>query len=370
MKIAYIGGRGVVGKYSGIETYYEETGKRLAARGHEVTAYCRNHFTPPVRRHDGMRLVRLPTIRSKHLETLVHTFLSTAHACFKNYDVVHFHTLGPALFSFVPRVFGKKTIVTVQGLDWQRKKWSRFARAILKVGEWASAHLPNRTIVVSTVLQRHYQVFNGMEPACIPNGTGLRERHGGDQLARWGLVADQYALFLGRFSPEKNCDMLIEAFEKTDTVMKLVLAGGSSHSDDYVAGLRRRASDRIKIIDWISGNTLDEMLTNAALFVLPSDLEGLSLSLLEAMGAGVCVLASDTPENREVVADCGFTFNAGSAVDLQRMLALLLNDESVRKVAGRKARMRVERNYLWDQVTDQIEKIYLDLGEPPRALSA
>src|SRR6266700_4761050 len=154
----------------------------------------------------------------------------------------------------------------------------------------------------------------------VPNGTDIRQRRTGPNLARFGLQPDGYVLFLGRFSPEKNCRLLIEAFENTETPLKLVLAGGSSHTDAYAASLRDHASDRIKILDWLSGDALEEVLTNAGLFVLPSDLEGLSLALLDAMGAGVCVLASDTPENSEAMANTGFSFKSGDAQDLQRML--------------------------------------------------
>lgn len=370
LKIAYIGGRGLIGKYSGIETYYEETGKRLAARGHEVTVYCRSYFTPEPGTHDGMRIVRLPTIRSKHLETLVHTALSTLHACFSQSDIVHYHALGPALFSFVPRVFGKKTVVTVQGLDWQRKKWSWPARVALRAGGWAAARFPDRTVVVSRTLQKYFQSKYGTETSYVPNGAQIRTRSCDDQLEQFGLAAQKYVLFLGRLSPEKNCDLLIESFEslgkEVDREFKLVLAGGSGNTSEYVNRLRRRANERIVFLDWLSGETLEQVLTHAALFVLPSDLEGMSLSLLEAMGAGLCVLASDVPENREVIADCGFTFKAGDVSDLRRAMALLLNNDRLREISGQKARARVEQNYLWEQVTTEIETVYRDLA--PRAV--
>jgi glycosyltransferase involved in cell wall biosynthesis len=370
LKIAYIGGRGVIGKYSGIETYYEETGRRLAAMGYHVTVYCRRHFTPETPMYNGMRLLRLPAIRSKHLETLSHTLLSTVHACFSGYDVVHYHALGPSWFSLFPRLFGKKTLVTVQGLDWQRRKWSWLARFVLKGGEWASARLPNQTIVVSRTLEKRYQSRYARKAIYIPNGTELREPRSGIHLEHFGLAPKEYVLFPGRFSPEKNCDLLIDAFERTTTTMKLVLAGGTSHTDEYVAQFRKHASDRVEILDWLSGNALQEVLTNAALFVLPSDLEGLSLSLLEAMGAGLCVLASDIPENREVIADCGFTFKAGDVDDLQRMLTLILADAGLRHVFGQKARVRVAQNYLWDQVAAQIEATYYDLiGRSAKAIA-
>src|SRR5438874_6242099 len=153
---------------------------------------------------------------------------------------------------------------------------------------------------------------------------------------------------MGRFSPEKNCHLLIEAFKRIETDVKLVLAGGSSHSDDYMAALHCHESDRIRFVDWVAGEALNDLLTNATLFVLPSDLEGLSLSLLEAMGAGICVLASDHPENREAIADCGFTFKAGDGDDLARMLGGLCDSPELREEYGHKGRLRVKEHYLWD----------------------
>lgn len=185
--IAFIGGRGVVSKYSGIETYYEEVGERLAKLGHKVTVYCRNHFTPPIAEYRGIRVVRFPTLRTKHLETLIHTSLCTVHACFSDCDIVHYHTLGPSIFAYVPRLFGKKTVVTVQGLDWKRAKWRRFARIALRLGEWSSARLPNQTVVVSRTLHQYYLSRYKKECAYVPNGTQVRSVHGNFRRVRPGL---------------------------------------------------------------------------------------------------------------------------------------------------------------------------------------
>jgi glycosyltransferase involved in cell wall biosynthesis len=308
--------------------------------------------------------VRLPTMQSKHLETLIHTLLSTIHACFSQYDIVHYHTLGPSLFSFLPRLFGKKTIVTVQGLDWQRKKWGWFAKRILKLAEWASAKLPDKTIVVSRVLQSYYGSRYSRQPIYIPNGTQPRERQNRGHLAMLGLAPSSYVLFLGGFSPEKNCHLLIEAFERTSTALKLVFAGGSSYTDDYVASLRRHESGRIMFLNWLSGDILADVITNAGLFVLPSDMEGMSLALLDAMGAGLCVLASDTPENCEVIQDVGFTFRRADVVDLQRMLELLLSEPELRDSTGIRAQTRVRQHYLWENVTQEIATIYSEMMQP------
>jgi len=375
IRVAFIGGRGVISKYSGIESYYEEVGKRLVEMGYEVTVYCRTHFTPDLAIYNGMRLVRLPTIRSKHLETLLHTALSTVHAIAARHDVVHYHALGPALFSAFPRMFGQKTVVTVQGLDWQRKKWRGPGSFVLRLGELASAKFPDRTMVVSRVLQKRYRDKYGLETSYIPNGTCMRERLSGLEMLKWGLEPGGYILFLGRLSPEKNCHLLIEACEKVAMPAKLVLAGGSSHTGAYAAGLREHQSDRILFLDWVSGDALEELLTNAALFVLPSDLEGLSLALLDAMGAGVCVLTSDIPENRELVEGAGFTFRAGNVDDLSRMLELLLRDEPRRKAAGRRGQERVRKHYLWPSIASQIAGTYEELtgsgvvGDQPTAVS-
>ena len=372
VRVAFIGGRGVVSKYSGIEAYYEEVGKSLAEMGYQVTVYCRPYFTPAVPLHNGMRLVRLPTIRSKHLDTLIHTGLSTLHVIFSDCDIVHYHALGPALFAFLPRLVGKKTIVTVQGLDWQRKKWGRFAAFTLRAGESASAHFPDVTMVVSRTLQKHYRERYGIETIYIPNGAAIRERNGLYRLPEWGLVPDDYILFLGRFSPEKNCHLLIDAYHRARTPATLVLAGGSSHTNTYTENLQRNASEYVRFLHWVSGEALHELLTHAGLFVLPSDMEGLSLALLEAMGAGVCVLTSDIPENCEVVDGVGFTFRVGDVEDLARMLTLLLSHPEIRTVAGKSARKRVQERYLWPQIAAEIADVYDTLAgrkpvrrEPP-----
>jgi glycosyltransferase involved in cell wall biosynthesis len=361
LRVAFIGGRGVISKYSGIEVYYEEVGKRLAQMGHEVTVYCRTYFTPRLPEYHGMRLVRLPTIRSKHLETVVHTLLSTAHALTRRYDIVHYHALGPALFSLLPRLFGAKTAVTVQGLDWQRRKWGRAASAVLRLGERASVRFPNATMVVSQVLQQRYREAHGLEAFYVPNGGVLREWREPRQILEWGIEPENYILFLGRFSPEKGCHLLVKAFEQLETDAQLVMAGASSYCDEYSRELRKHVGERIRMLDWVSGQTLDELLTNAMVFVLPSDLEGLSLALLDAMGAGRCVVTSNVPENREVVDGAGFTLQRGSVADLAERLRFLIANPAVREAVGKAAKQRIREQYQWQRIAGDIEKAYFDM---------
>jgi len=284
--------------------------------------------------------------------------LSTAHVMTQKCDVVHYHALGPALFSFLPRLFGKKTVVTVQGLDWQRKKWGWLASRVLRLGERASVQLPSATMVVSQALRQHYRKEHGVDTFYVPNGGVLREWREPERILEWGLEPGQYILFLGRFSPEKGCHLLIEAYQRLDTNVRLVLAGGSTYCDDYTRELRSHASEQILMLDWVSGETLDELLTNAMVFVLPSDIEGLSLALLDAMGAGLCVLTSDIPENRELVDEAGFTFKNGNAADLADRLRFLIANPAVREAAGRAAKARIREQYLWPTIAENIERVY------------
>ena len=213
-------------------------------------------------------------------------------------------------------------------------------------------------MVVSKNLQKHYQSRHFNRVRYVPNGTIIRQRRSTDRLAGWGLTATKYILFLGRFSPEKNCHLLIEAYEKIQTPVKLALAGGSSYSDAYAVELRTRQSDNIRFLDWVSGDALDELLTNAMLFVLPSDIEGLSLALLDAMGAGVCVLTSNIAENCELVEGAGFTFKRGDVNDLERMMRCLISDSSARLMAAGKAQERVREHYLWPVIAEEVERTY------------
>ncbi len=269
------------------------------------------------------------------------------------------------LFSFLPRLAGKKAVVTVQGLDWQRGKWGRLASRVLRWGEAAAVSLPDATMVVSRTLQQYYREQYKRDTIYVPNGATVAPQRLPRQLIEWDLLPDNYVLFLGRFSPEKNCHLLIEAFEHLHTDMKLVLAGGSSggssHSDAYVKGLRRHSSERIRFLPWVSGRDLEELVSNAALFVLPSELEGLSLALLDAMAAGVPVLTSDIPENKEVVEGAGFTFRRGDQTDLERMLDLLVHDPELRRQSAARGRDRIQGQYLWPEIARSIETAYYNV---------
>ena len=210
---------------------------------------------------------------------------------------MHFHALGPSLFASLPRMTGSRTVVTVHGLDWQREKWGKAASWVLKHCEGPAAHFPNRTIVVSKTLREHFKQVHGIDAAYIPNGTLMPQPRPPKKLASLGLEPGKYVLFVGRLVPEKGVHFLCEAFSQIQTDMKLALVGGLSFSQDYVNLLKRYESDRIRLLDYVFGESLEELWSNAYCVVLPSTMEGLSIALLEALSYGRCVLVRHPREH-------------------------------------------------------------------------
>ena len=366
MRIAFIGARGVVGTYSGIETYYEEVGSRLAARGHDVTVYCRSYFTPDIGSYRGMRIRRLPSLRSKHLETLTHSTLSTLDCLFRRFDIVQYHAIGSAFLSLLPRALGTTTVVSVRGLDWQRAKWGRFARQILRFGEWASSRCPSATVVVSETLQRHYSSVHGKAPYMIPNAVTAGELRPPDKIRRFGLEKDDYLLFAGRISPEKGVHTLLEALRPLAGKKKLAVAGGSSYSDAYLREVREAAWDEVNFLGRVGREEMEELYSNCYAFILPSAMEGLSIALLEALSYGACIIATDIPENVEVVGDAGLCFPAGDVESLREVLSRVLDSPELVEHHRDLARRRSGERPDWDEVARRTEELYYRIAPGTR----
>jgi len=361
VKIAMIGQKGAPATYGGIERHVEEIGQRLVKRGHEVAVFCRLYYTPPGSEAGGLTLIRRPSIHTKHLDTVTHVAWSTLESMLRRYDIVHFHALGPSAFAGVPRVTGQKTVVTVHGLDWQRQKWGRFASWVLRQCEGPAAHFPNRTIVVSRTLKEHFAKHHHCEADFIPNGTNLPTPRPARKLAQLGLTPGKYVLFVGRLVPEKGVHFLCEAFSRIPTDYKLALVGGLSFSQDYVQLLRKYESDRIKLLDYVFGDSLEELWSHAYLVVQPSTMEGLSIALLEALSYGRCVLLSDIPENLEVGENCAVSFRSQDVNDLQQKLEMLLREPDLVKQYEAKARAHIQEHYSWDKVAEHTEAVYRGL---------
>jgi len=369
MRIAFIGQRGVPATFGGIEHHVEEVGSRLAQRGHDVTVYCRANYVPDRdRSYKGMRLVRLPTVSSKHLDAVVHSLLSTAAATGRGYDIIHFHALGPGVFSPVARVLNRaKVVQTIHGRDDERSKWGGAAQRMLRMAAWVSAHGPDATVVVSRHLADRYLEEYGREVAYIPNGVETAPGpHPDDEIGhRFGVRAGGYLLFVGRLVPEKAPDLLVRAFQKLDHDLRLVVVGGSSFTDDYVESLRRSTAsdDRVVWAGYVYGPTLAQLYANARAFVLPSHLEGLPMTLLEAAAYDTPVVASDIPPHLEVLHADGpgrRLFAAGDEAGLVAALERSLADGSAERAGAAALGDTVRRAYRWDHVVDSLEAVYED----------
>jgi glycosyltransferase involved in cell wall biosynthesis len=366
LRIAMIGQRGIPATFGGIEHHVEELGARLAERGHRVTVYTRTNYVrgraPSIR---GMLPRYLPTVGSKHLDAIVHSTLSTIDAVVRNADVVHYHAVGPGIPAMIARYLSPaRVVLTVHGLDADRAKWRSGARTVLRVAEWLSARVPDETIVVSRDLERHYRDRYGRRTAYIPNGVDEASRRPPDEIRRrFELHGDDYVLFVGRLVPEKAPDLLVRAFRGLGTGHRLVIAGGSSFTDEYVSALEALVSGdpRIVMPGYVYGSVLEELYANAAAFVLPSSLEGLPLTLLEAASYGVPVVVSEIAPNLEIVGGDGpghRTFAVDDEAGLCAALGRVLADPMAERAGAAGLRATVLASYRWDEAARETEAVY------------
>jgi glycosyltransferase involved in cell wall biosynthesis len=367
MRIAFIGAKGVPAVSGGVEAHVDELSRGLVRAGHEAVVYVRSWYTPRGRKAwRGVRLIHLPTARTKHLDAAIHSLLASIHVLFIRADVIHYHGIGPAAFALIPRLCGRRVVVTVHRRDWAADKWGGPARAMLKAAEWSSVRIPRAVIAVSESLRAQLLADHGKEAAVIPNGfAALRMRAPGRMAARYGLEPEGYILFLGRLVPEKRPDWLIRAFlgrRNRDDRLKLVLAGASSGTDAYVRGLKALAGNNPGIVfsGEVRGADKEELFTNALLFVLPSRLEGMPIALLEARGAGRGCLASDIPVHREIIRDGvdGRLFRRDDFADFQARLDGLLADRALIQELGRRAGQATAALPGWEEVLRRTLEVY------------
>jgi len=364
MRVAFIGTRGVPAAYSGFETFVEELGARLAERGHEVTVYCRRHFYrdhPPV--HRGMRLVHVPGIASKHLDTFTHTAVSTAHAVVQGYDAVIMCISGNSPFAVFPRAVGTRVVLNVDGSDWRRQKWGHLARAYIRTSEWIATRTPDVTVTDSEVMQRFYRESMGAETECIAYGADLPEPREGGLLKRMGLVPREYFLLVGRLVPENCAHHLVEAYERLRPRLRCVIVGDAPYAKQYIADLKRRGP-HVDFPGYVFGDGYRELVHNAYATVLCSEVGGTHPVLVEAMSAGSCVIVNDTPANMEVIADAGLAYQGSRGSDsLAEVMAWALENEAAVEDYRGRARERALTSYSWEAVTDRYEHLLRRLLE-------
>ena len=369
MRIAMIGHKRYGSREGGVEVVVTELARRMAALGHEVTCYDRSGadvMTGNVTENrervvDGVRVVPVKTIDKKGLAALSSSYFATKAAIKDRPDVIHYHAEGPCVPLPLAKYAGIRTVATIHGLDWQRAKWGKLASTYIKMGERAAANKADGLIVLSKSAQSYFQNAYGRAAALIPNGIEKKQLRPVKRIKqRWGLDEGSYLLYLGRLVPEKRPELLIEAFKGLDTDKRLVIAGGCSDTSEFEMSLREAAAgdSRILFTGFVSGELLEELYSNCFAYVLPSDVEGMPMSLLEAMAYGRCCVTSDIPECADVVAGNGMAFEKGSAASLRSVLRGLLADSDHAAALGAAARAHVEKTYNWDSVVDRTLAVY------------
>ena len=359
MKIAIVGTRGIPARYGGFETLADQLSRRLAERGHEVTVYCRKRFTTPAAVFDHrIRRVILPSIPSKHFETFFHSFLSIIHVLFTNSQAILICNVANSPFAWIPRLFGKPTVLNVDGLDRKRRKWNFLGQWFLHFCEVLSAYTPTQVITDARVIQEYYSdryhkktemIGYGAEPASTNSG-----------LSDFGLSSRQYILYVARLEPENNPELVIAAYRDLRTDWPLVIVGGNPYQAAYVRQLESLADQRVVFMGPVYGDAYWSLQKNAGVFVFAGEIGGIHPALVEAMAAGNAVLYLDTPSNRETARNCGISFHH-EARDLSTKLEELITAPG-RAEEFRQQAKRVARDiYGWDKVVDQYEALFVKM---------
>ena len=363
MKIAILGTRGIPARYGGFETLAEQLSARLAARGHEVTVYCRRPFTKP---DDvvapGVRRVILPTISSKHFDTAFHTLLSLIHVCFTKADVVFICNVANGPIAWIPRLVGKPTALNVDGLDRKRKKWNLIGRSSLYLCELFSAFTPTRVVTDSRIMEEYYWRHYRRRSTFIAYGAEVPANGAASMPATkpLDLPAKRFILYVSRLEPENNPELLLEAYRRVQTDWPLAIVGGNAYDTAYVDRLKSLADRRVVFLGPVYGSGYWELLRDAGLYVFACEVGGVHPALIEAMAAQMPVLYLDTPENRETTGEGGMPFVSDSA-DLAAGISRLLADANLRQELGRKAQERAAKTFGWEETTQKYESLFSEL---------
>jgi len=365
VRVAVIGLRGIPATWGGIEHHCEQLYTRLAALGYAITIYGRRGYVPPhITWYHGVRVRRTPTIATKYSDTALYTAGAVLALLADNPDIVHFHAQGPCLFSWVPRLLRPrmKVFFTCHGLDWQRKKWPAWAARLLRIGEWCSVRFPHYRIAVSRHLQQYYHETYHTETHYIPNGISLPGQLSAEQLAPLGLNPKGYLLWVGRIVPEKRLEDVLQAYLRTPRDLVLAIVGESADGKDYMRYLQNLAggTKQIIFVGYQYGTTLHQLYANALAFVTASELEGLPLTLLEALAHGTVCIASDIPPHREILEPLnGMLFPIGDIAALDQCITTAIQLETnARTQFGQAARSMIERMYSWDTAAAKVDALY------------
>lgn len=358
MRIALLGTRGIPANYGGFETFAEEISTRLAARGHEVTVYCRERFREPGYR--GVHLQYLSTIRQKYFDTVAHTCVSTLHLLGHRVDVALYCNGANAVFTLWPRVVGMPVALNVDGIERKRKKWNRVAKAWYLMSEWLATFCPTVVITDALTIQQYYRQRYGKASVFIPYGAEIGKTDGSEKVRDLGLEPGRYFLYVSRMEPENHPLEVRQAFESVDTSLKLALVGDAPYAHDYIRRIRNTGDPRVVIPGAIYGEGYRQLGSHCFAYIHATEVGGTHPALIEAMGRGALVLYRDTPENAEVAGDAGIPFQPTELAD--KIRAVLEMSEEHRDEFRRRAMERVRQRYSWDAVTDAYESLLRKLA--------
>ncbi len=362
LKIAMLGHKRIPSREGGVEIVVGEISRRMASLGHQVVCYNRSRRgIKKIKDYMGVGIKWVLTIDVRGIAAMTSSFFGAVMTAFSNCDVVHFHAEGPAAMCFIPKLFGKKIVVTIHGLDWQRDKWGSFASKYIHFGEKMAVKYADEIIVLSKNVKQYFLDTYKRETVYIPNGIDKHMPKKACKITEhWNLNKDDYILFLGRIVPEKGIAYLIDAYKKLNTDKKLVIAGGASDTNSFYINLKDSAEDNENIIftDFVNGEELEELYSNAYVYVLPSELEGMPLSLLEAMSFGNCCVVSDIPECTEAVGEKAVHFKSGDSDDLNKKLQMLCDNDSVVEKYREDASDYICKKYNWDDIVKKTLELY------------
>jgi glycosyltransferase involved in cell wall biosynthesis len=359
VRIAIVGTRGIPARYGGFETFAEELSTRLVSRGHTVTVYCRERH--PEQLYRGVRLVKLPTIRHKYFDTIANTFFSTLHLVFHRQDAVLYCNAANAIFTWMPRTVGMPVALNVDGLERNRKKWNRAAKAWYRMSEWLATWMPNQIVTDAKAIADYYRERYARESWMIPYGAETGAVESDEVLGKLGLEKQKYLLYVSRMEPENNALLVREAFEQVQTSMKLALIGDAPYAAEYIRRVRETSDPRIVIPGAIYGQGYRELGSHCFAYIHATEVGGTHPALIEAMGRGALTLYLDTAENAEVAGGAGIPFTHQNLTSVIERVLRMSADETASWRA--KAVERVRSHYSWDAVTDQYEKLLTELAD-------
>ena len=378
MKIAMIGHKRIPTRSGGVEVVVEELSTRMADKGHAVTAYNRRCHEKKIKNYKNVKVVEVKTFEHSSLNAFLYSFFATLKCVFKRYDVIHYHAEGPCAMIPLAKLFGKKVVATIHGLDWQRSKWGGFATKYILFGEKMAAKHADKVIVLSENVKKYFKDTYGCDAVFIPNGINPVNREAPDLItSNFGLTKDSYILFLARITPEKGLDYLIDAYKAIDTDKKLVVAGNITPETEYIASVLEKAKgcENILFTGFVSGKTLSELFSNCYVYVLPSDIEGMPMSLLEAVGYDARVIVSDISENVDCLDGYGNSFKQSDVQSLKDVLSRCLQHPELKDndfKAGvsaadvQKQRSELAKRYDWDRITDLTLDVYESIQKKKR----